>query len=106
MARSYTKFAPSKLSNASDQTDWNDIFACNYSIIVWNLFVSKFTNILVSHVPWKNMSVFIDSPPWVTQKYVSECETRDHYSTYAKRIVFINVKLRESETKFISLKRI
>ncbi len=31
------------------------------------------------------MRVHIDSPPWLTHEFISECKARNHYNTYAKR---------------------
>ncbi len=85
LARCYNKYDPVKLSLELDSTDWRDVFNCNDADMAWNIFVWKFNNILNIHAPWKNMRVYIDSPAWLTHEFISECKSRDHYNTYAKR---------------------
>ena len=85
MARDYRKFDPVKFGADLDQIDWSPIFNTLDVDLVWNSFVDKFRILLDFHAPWKEMSVPVKTPEWITHEFISEVKLRDHMNIYAER---------------------
>ena len=73
-ARSYSKYDPAKLSVDLDNIDWTEVLNCVDPNLTWDLFVNKFTSLLDVHAPWKNMGIYLDTPPWLTHEFISKCK--------------------------------
>ena len=85
VARSYSKYDPAILSRDLENQNWEEVLQCNHPDQAWEVFVEIFTGLLDIHAPWKSMSAYLDSPPWVTHEFISECKNRDFYEVYANR---------------------